>query len=399
FRSVRVNISADVNTTIGDTFSPRIRAFESVNRTSSPTVLTLTARVHDYGIAIHVDQTIRRAAPGEKITFLLLVNNTGNGNDTINLNADLTNLLDWQQEFQFNQTFIENLPIEQGQSHPVLFSLRLGRTPLAAIGENRIKLTAKSVQAAQIGNRTETVQEIVVDIPDYVPDDVDRDGFLELAIDRNKRFGDGFEQFVEVFTDESRNTRAISTERRTVDGDGDRKADFFVDKTGDGLPDLYWDPDDRILAAIENFPTLDFNRDGTQEFLSDTNGDGVADKLYEPAAGVFFNTVAIDVDGDGAQDFLIDTNEDGRPDWYFNSVSGVLTKVAATRGKTDTYSIDTDNDGIADKRFNTETRDVTDARVQSLGDFVTDPLNAFMTLLFLATLVAAGIVLWKRRGT
>jgi hypothetical protein len=123
--------------------------------------------------------------------------------------------------------------------------------------------------------------------------DVDGDGNLEEAIDKNVDFSDGYE----FYKDPDGSSNAV----KSLDGDGDGKIDHFIDiGTDNGQYLRYWDPDDNILSNV--FIT-DVDYDGTYEWVYDSNGDGKPDKYYDPndeqIHPYIVFTLTINIEGEG----------------------------------------------------------------------------------------------------
>jgi hypothetical protein len=102
--------------------------------------------------------------------------------------------------------------------------------------------------------------------------DVDGDGTLEQAMDRNSEFSDGYEYYFDP------NGNSNGTK---ISGDADGRWDYLIDASKDGTLDKYWDPDDGVLTDVH--------------YLHGTNG-------------TITGIIEIDFDGDGDYDILFDTN-------------------------------------------------------------------------------------------
>ncbi|NCO96629.1 MAG: hypothetical protein GW780_04445 [Candidatus Aenigmarchaeota archaeon] len=94
--------------------------------------------------------------------------------------------------------------------------------------------------------------------------DVDGDGYLEKALDKNN---DGS---FDAYVDNDGSTTLLSI----LDGDSDGKNDFIIGKE---KPEKYWDPDNNVLTTILE---KDVNNDGLDEYLVDINNDGIYEKIY-----------------------------------------------------------------------------------------------------------------------
>ncbi|MCX6355666.1 MAG: hypothetical protein NTZ78_12320 [Candidatus Aureabacteria bacterium] len=119
--------------------------------------------------------------------------------------------------------------------------------------------------------------------------DVDGDGNLEFALDKDHRLANGYE----FYLDPDRLSNAVLS----VDGDGDHTIEHFIDThgdviiypNGDLIPEVYWDPDNGCIAAIA---LKDISGDGTPDWSYDSNCDGVADRYYDPKSDVIRDIVA-----------------------------------------------------------------------------------------------------------
>ncbi len=79
--------------------------------------------------------------------------------------------------------------------------------------------------------------------PEKIEMDIDNDGNLEQAIDRDSNLSNGFEEF---FDPDGSSELEVN-----VDGDFDQQTDFIINTDGDSNPDMYWDPDSQTISAVE----------------------------------------------------------------------------------------------------------------------------------------------------
>jgi len=96
--------------------------------------------------------------------------------------------------------------------------------------------------------------------------DVDHDSKLEIAIDSN------FDGSYDSYNDPDGSSKLL----KILDGDGDKRNDFFISIGNESF--VYWDPDNGIVT---NVTKADVDNDGNFEYLIDINGDGTLDKVYD----------------------------------------------------------------------------------------------------------------------
>lgn len=78
--------------------------------------------------------------------------------------------------------------------------------------------------------------------PAIVTTDIDKDGNPETATDTDNNLDNGYE----TFTDPDGSSHLIVT----TDGEHDGKKDYLIDTNNDGVPDVYWSPDDQYLSEV-----------------------------------------------------------------------------------------------------------------------------------------------------
>lgn len=209
----------------------------------------------------------------------------------------------------------------------------------------------------------------------YVMREVDDDGIPEYAVDRNEDTGDGFEEFRESTTPGGRTAAPIDLERYLtdaakesfmvqvaeengttstvlrifIDGDDDGRMDHILDDSGNGLPDVYWDPDRGHSHRITVFKDVD--ADNVPDYFVDLNGDTgqiLWDAVFHITTGRFTPVLHRDVDGDGQMDFIVDANDNGQLDGdetVLYTRSGGLVTV---------QKVDVDGDGCRDDVFDVD---------------------------------------------
>ncbi len=356
---------------------------------------TVKALVHDYALDLDVRPSRVDIVAGESAEFNLRVTNLGNGNDTINLTADKGALADWRVAFSG-----QSLELAPGATTEVRLTVTSplgGTSPTSSLPTPRdytFAVNGYSGDGLRAGVTRNDSAALVVKVVNYVAFDVDGDGDVELAVDRNKRSQDGFEIYREV------HRTAKSVRSQLVDnlsGKEDGKITFLIevpesDGGYDGIADTYFDPNDLLLYAIEFTP--DVNRDATPDYLLDTDGDGVIDKAWDTATRSLWKVTTIHAFGGTLPQFLVDTTDDGTPDRYYDPVKNLVTNTIPLKDR-NKVGIDTDNTGRTDKIFNLEDSSVTDAQVAGVATFARSYWYVFV--LFGIVVVMFGIVLARRR--
>jgi hypothetical protein len=188
------------------------------------------------------------------------------------------------------------------------------------------------------------------EVIEIVTKDIDHDGNLEIAADKDQDPTNGYETFIDP--DES--SKAIVT----IDGDADLFLDHFIEIDDDLLPDVYWDPDNDILVVIT---IEDVDYDGTLEWVYDSDGDGDLDSYYDPDDRQIHPYILfildINIIGSGQviknpdkkyylKDSVVQLEAIADPGWNFNQWSGDLT------GNTNLTSITMDNNKFIIAEFN-----------------------------------------------
>jgi uncharacterized membrane protein len=361
----------------------------------------LTGDVQDFGVAVEVTgaQT-KDAAPGQDVAYTLSVTNTGNGEDRI--------------ELGFEGADAES-PI-----WPTSAELEDGTTPLLEPGETLSEVTvlvqvpgpderpvpvpegvdtvvrATSAEAAPERAPTATA-ELTTRLVKYQPIDVDDDEVLEMAVDLNRDGSDGFE----VFQDPG----PTLVERGTVDGeasqtsqglhaadaDDDNRIDHVVDTAGDGLGDVYLDPDRAQTSTIAF--TVDVDGDGEPDHGLDTEFDGRVDTIHSPGEDSVYTAESLDFTGDGRREVVTDTSGDGDFDTFVDPAP-TPPLVTPIEKDGDTYKLDTNGDGAVDTHYNAQTQSISDARAANLGDFFAS--YWWFLVVFVAVVALFGVLVYRR---
>ena len=156
----------------------------------------------------------------------------------------------------------------------------------------------------------------------YVSADIDSDGKLERATDKNNDPSDGYE----FFEDSDGSSVVVSI----ADGDDDGKADYLIDIDGNGIADIYWDPDSGYILQLSQQAIRDIDEDSQTEYALDANDatDDGFELFLDPDSSTTVS-YSFDGDNDGKTDYLLDTNGTGEPDVYWDPDGLLLSIVQA----------------------------------------------------------------------
>ncbi len=386
---VYINVSAPFEESDGTTVDTRLTVYNSNFEHQSQAALT--AVLQDYAVGLDVGNERVDFIPGVNKRIKIDITNRGNGNDTLNVSMDLQGLEGaWSVTFNRDRFFLE-----PGETEEAIATLKSPRSPLPTPRTFTFRVWAGTDRGAVVDEWDNRTQAIVVNVLPYRSQDVDQDGFLELAVDHNKDRRDGFELYREIFR-EGRN----STFLQALDGDEDRSVDHLLDDPRDGgldgVADVYWDPDDVVVYDIRWTPDID--EDGSPDYLLDTDGDDVVDAFWNPVLRILGDAESRRIVGDDQRQFLLDTDGDGVLDTYHDPVRDITTSILSAPGQgKDALGIDTDDNGRADKYYNTRTEEVSDAQVANLSRFAQQYWYLFVLLG--AVVVVFGVVLYRRQDT
>ena len=344
---------------------------------------TLSAEIHDYGVQLTLVPTTKDGLPGAPTEFLARVRNTGNDNDTLNISVNLVDLPEWNVRLSS-----EEVRLEPNQELEVRATILSPTDPLPASRSYTFPfwVGTRGGQAVNISKNMSVAA--VVSIPNYRAYDVDRDGQLEIFVDLDRRSGNGFEEFREVFSD-GLSTQVIA--RPIFDG----RTTYFLDvpQPYDGVADVWFNPETVHAFDIEHAP--DINGDGSPDYLIDTDRDGRIDKAFDSATERFWEATQVSVYGDSRIQYLIDITGDGRPDRFFDPETNRVTRTQNTGGVgADLVGIDVDDDARVDYYYNTRTRETSGAEVQNIGGFAARYWYFFLAF---AALVLVTVMLIVRR--
>jgi gliding motility-associated-like protein len=137
--------------------------------------------------------------------------------------------------------------------------------------------------------------------PDYLDQDSDNDGILDISEKRVDSDGDGHFDYIDIDSD---NDGILDGRETAADSDGDGTPNFLdLDSDGDGILDSF-----EGLIKFRN--QVDNNNNGRVDCTNDSNGNGLLDCVETAMGGSSFEVP--DTDGDGNADFLdLDSDADG----------------------------------------------------------------------------------------
>ncbi len=289
-------------------------------------------------------------APEQSVSFTVPVTNAGTLPDKVRLVATVeTPGYETQVQPRVQPGTVDLL---KGQVRDAVVTVDLGRTVPADV-DISIKLVASSLFNPAIN----VTQQLTVHVLRFERADIDGDLVDEYAIDANKDLTDGFEVFRDSSAPGGRQTTsadlvrflnaagkaALEAANRTtpfIDGDKDGKRDHFLDDTGDGLPNIYWDPDGKFSQRLS--VAKDVDADAVIDYFVDTNNDGRLDRLYNVVTGKWTPLIAID-GANGRVSYIVDRNENGQADADESVLVVALGRVASV-----TLKVDVDGDGKLD---------------------------------------------------
>ncbi len=364
--------------------------------------VTLRTRIGEFGLDVGAVAPNVFLAPQETASYVVNVTNLGDFVDRARISVALP--VAYTRSFQAAWQGCDAaadiagldpsecvVNLTRGQGRQVLLSLEI---PEDLLSEVQVNMT---LQAESVGSGAAVASApIRATVLRYAAQDVDGDGvscaddegaeafcaFLEYAIDRNQDATDGYEEFRENLVLSGIRTRAadlarfLSDEARAsmtvnltavdgtvqqillydVDGDKDGFRDHFLDTDADGLPDIYWDPDRRLIFALSL--TKDVTQDGVREYFIDLDGDGRLDAWFDLVEGRFGNLLQVFANADNLLDYVVDLDGDGEADPQdpillgsplgFGAIAQILQKVDMNGDGNLDDVIDEDADGTPD---------------------------------------------------
>lgn len=370
----------------GTSIQPSFVAFTPDLQTKAE--VQFTARIQDYGVALSLPDKTISYVPGTSKKVPYKITNTGNGNDTLNVSMTLQGLEDWTVTFDEPR-----VRLEPGESEIVEAKIRSPRSPLPSARSVTFTAWAGTTEGAAVNQWQNRSQPFVVEVLEYRSQDVDDDGFVELAVDTTPRdTTDGFPHYREIFP-EGQN----ATLRTSIDADDDGMRDFLLDNPArggiDGIADIFWDPDDIVVYKIEHRPDLTY--DDSPDYLIDSDGDDVVDTSYNSGNLTVGAVEEVSLGQGTAKQFIVDTSGDGAFDKFYDPAADLISETGAAPGQgADTVGLDTTGDGSIDTFYNTEDDTVETATFANASQFAQD--YWYLVVLFGLVLVV-GIVAVARR--
>lgn len=401
FERVFVDVRAPDDVEEGHTESITLTArAESDADVSAQT--TLTAPIHDFAVSIAVTGAeTKEAAPGRDVTYTLAVTNEGNGEDRIQLSFEGLEAESptWPTTSQLDGDITPVLePGETLQDVKVRVQVPgPGERPVPVPDGVPTVVRATSGGASAQESAPTATATVTTRLVKYQPVDVDGDGVLEMGVDLNRDNSDGFEVYEdpgqtlvkrgEVEAETSTNSEGL----HAVDADDDGRIEHVVDTDGDGLGNVYFDPDRSQTASIQF--TADATGDGQPDHPLDTDFDGRIDTLFAPGTGNTYEAVNLDFSGDGRREVITDTTGDGVYDTFVDPHESP-PRVTPVEKDGDTYKLDTDGDGDVDTHYDASTQSISDARAANLGDFVSS--YWWFLVVFVVVVALFGVVVYRR---
>lgn len=337
--TVELTVTPPRNAPPGAVAGVRVTATSSTQPDASAFVDTITS-VARFDVDLVGDPPTLRVGPGEDALFGLVVRNTGTGTDIVRL-APVNTPEGWQVSFSDDEP-----EVPAGEDRTVQVHV----TPSSTAPPARVVVTVRATSTFDPAKSDTT--DLPVRVADYLARDVDGDGVLEAAVDRDGDLANGYEEFLE--TDRDRGT--VSAQVLVVDGDRDDRPDFLLDTRGAGTATAYWSPAGNVFTEAV---LADVTGDGLQEGLLDATGDGVTDLVYLPGTGRSNPATSLDIDQDLADEHLVDTTGDGVLDTYYDDGDprpGRTVRTRTTLMGTDSYAVDSSGDGNHDRVVDTQGR-------------------------------------------
>jgi uncharacterized membrane protein len=308
------------------------------------------------------------AGPQETLTYALNVTNTGTLPDEVRIGGALDSV--GLRDHIVTTVTPTSLVLEPGETVEVILNQALGaKIPSGAVIQGSLAFTSLLDERTTPASASVT---FVGHVLEYATTDLNGDGNVEYAVDRDRDDSNGFEQFQATKTpgglplalpdlqkflrDDARDsfsrdvTLDDGTVQRvlvyTIDGDKDGRVDHFLDKDGDDLPDFYWDPDANKASAIEF--RKDINGDQVPDLFVDVDGEGSLDAVFDLTRGTFTDVLQVDVDGDGELDYVVDKDGDGVVDQDETVLYTRTGKLLIVQ------KVDVDGDGKLDQVFDVD---------------------------------------------
>lgn len=345
----------------------------------------LQAAVHDFGVHVELLPARLDAIAGLPTEWTVRLRNDGNDNDTLNVSAVLEDIPDWTVTLA-----TDRLRLEPGQVGEIRAIVKPPTNPLPTPRAYTLKFYAGTLEGVKVNlSKNETVAGIV-NVLNYRAVDVDKDEFLELAVDFDRDPANGFERFVEIFTQGSQSSVVAV-------GKINGKTNFFLDipvaRPLDGIADVWFDPETVFAYEVKYAP--DVNNDNAPDYFLDTDHDGKIDKAYDTINQAFWPVTEVKAYGDERIQYLVDLSNDGKPDRFYDPETRIVTRTQAVEGSPNLVGLDTKNDGKVDKYYDIRANTVTDAKVFGFVDFARQYWYFFV--IFLAMVVLTVVLVGRRK--
>ncbi|MHB8584943.1 MAG: hypothetical protein ACYDDF_03790 [Thermoplasmatota archaeon] len=364
--------------------------------------LNVQSKIQDYGVYIQPVANSITIAPGLSGSVLVLLKNTGNGNDTLNVSVD-TGGLPWSSVFQFDHIFLP-----AGATTGVRLTFQSPTDPLptprlakmwiygGSVGNHIVNQTCVTTGSRNCIADIYASSPFFIRIPQYRQADVDNDNITELAVAMDPTMTDGYDTFV-VYS-------SLGVVPHLVDKalGADHHFKFLIEvptQAGaySNIANVYWDPDTNIVSRIVK--TFDLNNDGTVDYLIASQGGGVVDTTYESATREFLRTYPVHILAPDKTQYLIDTVGDGAPHKYYDPdypPRGLVTNLQPQPNLgPNVYGVDTVGDGKIHLFYDYKTQTVTPVQGVQIVDFAKNYWYVFAG--FLAVVILFGVVLSRRR--
>lgn len=348
---------------------------------------TLQARIHDYGLSITLSPATVDLIAGTAAEIVVKIRNRGNDNDSLNLSfIPDDELPNWVVE-------VPSTPVslEAGAEREIRARIQSPTVELPTPRAYTFKFYAGSIGGSDVNVSKNDTATATVEVLRYRALDVDGDDFAELAVDLDKRNGNGYEEFREI-SGEGLQTQVVET--TLLDGRTRFLLDVPVDRH-DGVADVWFDPEAVFAYAIPAAQAFDVTGDASPDYLLDTDRDGKVDRAYDTDSDRYMTATEINAYGDESVQYLIDTQGDARFDVFYDPVAERTTKTQRVANQpSHIVGIDTDDDGKVDKYYNPQSGTIEGAAVANFGDFFVKFWYFFVVF---AVLVLVSIVVLVRR--